>query len=135
MVYCIKLFGWVILNRFGIRERVMRKSIFIVLCAVIFSIGSIDQLKAEESFSVKKGSVVIITVGGMQVALFNDENGDCGTFYVINPKTREIVGTSGIWDRSSLLIDNGKMSMHCVFSAVKHAKDSWLESRPLIVRN
>lgn len=111
-----------------------------IICWIVLSmmviISSLAQAEAHGNFSVKKGNISIITVGSMQVAVSNDGSGDCGTFYVINPVTQEILGTGSILEnKTAVLIDNDRMDIICVFAAVGSKNNPTLESRPLVTRN
>jgi len=113
----------------------MRGIFLVVLLVMNLMGGSFAKVEASENFSVSSGNIAIITVGDMQVAVHNNDHADCGTFYIIDPATKEILGMGGILEFSNLFINGDEISMHCVFSAVGDKKNTELESRPLVVRN
>lgn len=114
----------------------MRRFILVVLFVEFFLSCFSSQVMAEESFSVKKGCIVIITVGEMQVAIFNEKKTCCGTLYIIEPKTREIKLTYIIPEKGVHLIIGGEeISVKQVFSAVGSKKNAKLESRPSVLKS
>lgn len=103
---------------------------------MIATMSSLARAEVSGNFSVKKGNIAIITVGSMHVAVSNDGSGDCGTFYIIEPVTREILGTGGILEnKTAILIDNDRVDMICVFAAIGNKNNPTLELRPLVARN
>lgn len=110
--------------------------IFGIVLLTMVTVSSLAKAGGSENFSVKKGKISIITVGSMQVAVSNNGSGDCGTFYVINPVTQEILGTGSILEnKTAVLIDNDRIDIICVFAAVGNKNNPILESRPLVAKN